>query len=173
MGGGLNSYLVNQPVFATVTSHGQISDTVPVVTLRGGPVLDTGGVPLAMSRAGSKSLTLTGVNLFPPIELELSSDLKEMKLNTSRYDSMVRWLIERGIGSMVMPRPTGCGGLLKCGSSDPVPGDHTAGPTPDWAAVFGNPTQDLHLDLGCGKGHFMMELSRRACAQLAVVLLFS
>ena len=71
VGGGLNSYLVNQPVFATVTSHGQISDTVPVVTLRGGPVLDTGGVPLAMSRAGSKSLTLTGVNLFPPIELEL------------------------------------------------------------------------------------------------------
>jgi hypothetical protein len=45
--------------------------------------------------------------------------------------------------------------------------------TPDWAAVFGDPTQDLHLDLGCGKGHFMMELSRRACAQLAVVLLFS
>ena len=94
--------------------------------------------------------------VYPPIELELSSDLKEMKLNTSRYDSMVRWLIERGIGSMVMPRPTGCGGLLKCGSSDPVPGDHTARANAVWQF-----TSDVHLRIYDNKTDGTCEINKR------------
>lgn len=34
-------------------------------------------------------------------------------------------------------------------------------PTPDWDTVYGDPTQDLHLDLGCAAGQLLMELARR------------
>lgn len=32
-------------------------------------------------------------------------------------------------------------------------------PIPDWATVFANPQQPLHIDIGCGKGLFLLQMA--------------
>ena len=33
--------------------------------------------------------------------------------------------------------------------------------TPEWQAVFVNPNQDLHLDIGCARGGFLLEMAQQ------------
>ena len=33
--------------------------------------------------------------------------------------------------------------------------------TPDWQEVFANPQQDLHLDIGCARGRFILEMAQQ------------
>lgn len=49
---------------------------------------------------------------------------------------------------------------------NPLASRHTAPPpTPDWPAIYAQPTMPLVLDLGCGSGRFLLLLAQRAAGK--------
>eukprot|EP01047_Picozoa_sp_COSAG01_P041290 COSAG01_NODE_3533_length_5962_cov_41.705611_6_plen_781_part_00 len=92
----------------------------------------TSGIPISVVRTALGNMfdhrlnTHVFAHVYPPIALNMSSDLATVQINTTLFDDQMEWLFARGMRQFRFPKPSFCGPAIKCGSSDPVHGDHKA-----------------------------------------------
>lgn len=90
------------------------------------------GIPIEVVRTAMSNMFDHRINtqvfaaIYPPIALNISGDLSKVEINTTHFDDQVEWLLARGLRQFRFPTPSGCGLAIKCGSTDPVHGDHKA-----------------------------------------------